>query len=49
MRKVLSELREEIEFDEFDDELEEDDEMLDSLLSFESNEDWLYPGRSELS
>ena len=39
MRKVLSELREEIEFDEFDDELEEDDEILDSLLSFESNED----------
>ena len=39
MRKVLSELREEIEFDEFEDELEEDDEMLDSLLSFESNED----------
>ncbi len=46
---MLSELREEIEFDEFDDELEEDDEMLDSLLSFESNEDWLYPERSELS
>ena len=48
MRKVLSELRDEIEFEEID-ELEEEDEMLDSLLSFESYEDWLYPETSELS
>ena len=40
IRKVLSELRDEIEFEEFVDELEdEDDEILDSLDSFESYED----------
>lgn len=59
-RKVLSELMEEeivlddceeIELDDWDEELDEieEEEILDSLLSFESNEDRLYPERSELS